>query len=300
MRHRQLEAFNAVMISGSTVRAAELMKVTQPAVSRLIAELEQEVRFPLFDRVRGRLIPTPEGRLFFREVEASFKGVDRLRVSAANIRDFGTGSLRIGSLAAAGASLVPAAVRAFRAANPDVRITLHITWSAAIRNGVADGQYDIGIAADEIDRVGVDTQLFGNYAGLIAMPHDHALSRHETITPKHLRDCPMIGLAPEDRARDRFDTVMGEAGITPTYVVETPSATTVCALALSGDAVGFVNPLVIDQFAGSSLTFRPFRPKVMFRVYLLFPPNTQKSRLVKDFVFELMHLRNTQSPRITP
>ncbi|RVV97596.1 LysR family transcriptional regulator [Mesobaculum littorinae] len=297
MQHRQLEAFHAVMISGSTVRAAELMNVTQPAVSRLIAELEKEVRFALFDRVRGRLVPTQEGQLFFREVAQSFKGLDRLRAAAANIRDFGTGTLRIASLAAAGAALVPAAVRGFRAAHPDVRITLHITWSTAIRNGVADGQYDIGIAADEIDRVGVDSQLFCNYPGLIAMPPDHPLVRHDTITPKLLEGCPLIGLAPEDRARQRFDAALSEAGVTPHYVVDTPSAATVCALAVSGDAVGLVNPLVIEQFRREDVVLRPFLPRVMFRAYLLFPPNAQKSRLALDFTAHLMALRNAGAHR---
>ena len=295
MRHRQLEAFNAVMMSGSTVRAAELMGVTQPAVSRLIAELEAAVSFPLFDRVRRRLVPTPEGRQFYREVEQNFRGIDRLRAAAANIRDFGTGSLRVASLAAAGASLVPAALRAFRVSNPDIRITLHINWSAAIRNGVADGLYDIGVAAEEADRGGIGSQLFANYPGVIAMPQDHRLVRHDVITPALLRDCPMVGLAPEDKARHRFDTVLEDAGVTPHYVIETPSAETVCALVLSGDCVGFVNPIVTKHFKGDGLVMKPFAPKVVFKTYLLFPPGVQKSRLVKDFIGTLMAERTEGS-----
>lgn len=96
---------------------------------------------------------------------------------------------------------MPAAVRALRQAHPRTRITLHVTWSAAIRNGVADGQYDFGIAADEIDKSGVDTQTFGNFPGLIAMPADHPLTRHSWITPDVLAGQPLVGLAPEDRAR---------------------------------------------------------------------------------------------------
>lgn len=295
VQHRQLEAFNAVMISGSTVRAAELMGVTQPAVSRLISELEAGVRFALFDRVRGRLVPTPEGKLFHSEVEASFVGLDRLRNTAANIRDYGTGSLRIATLAAAGSVIVPAAVRSFRQAHPRTRITLHVAWSAAIRNGVADGRYDIGIAADEIDRSGVDTQLFGNFPGLIAMPGNHPLARNAVIRPSHLVGLPLIGLAPEDRARHRFDKALAEAGVVPDYVIETPGAATVCELALTGDAVGFVNPLVTGTGRYPGLTLRPFEPRVMFRVYLLFPPDSQKSSLVKDFTAEIMQQRNSFS-----
>ncbi|MEX1058243.1 MAG: LysR family transcriptional regulator, partial [Natronospirillum sp.] len=88
MNLRHLEAFHAVMISGSTVRAAELMQVTQPAISRSVAELEAAVGFSLFDRIRGRLIPTSEGQMFFREVNESYKGLDRLRSTAASIRDY--------------------------------------------------------------------------------------------------------------------------------------------------------------------------------------------------------------------
>lgn len=292
MNFRQLEAFNAVMISGSTVRAAELMGVTQPAVSRLIAELEAAVRFPLFDRVRGRLIATPEGTLFFREVEVSFKGLDRLQATAASIRDYGAGTLKIASLAAAGAILAPAAIRAFRKQNPGVRITFHITWSSAIRNGITDGQYDLGLAADEIDRSGIDSQLFGSFPGLVAMPKSHPLTLHKSITPDLIAQWPLIGLSPEDRARQRFDETMKNAGHEPKYVIETPNAATICALAQEGDAVGLVNPLVIGDAESRTVALRPFTPEVMFRVYLLFPADIQKSSLVRSFTAELFRLRN--------
>src|SRR3954469_4187254 len=97
MNFRQLEIFRAVMISGSASRAAELLGITQPAVSRAVSDLEESLGFGLYDRVRGRLVPTPEGQLFFRDVSNSFVGLDRLRASAAQIRDFGSGSLRIAS-----------------------------------------------------------------------------------------------------------------------------------------------------------------------------------------------------------
>ena len=292
MQHRQLEAYRAVMIAGSTVRAAELMGITQPAVSRLIAELEASIRFALFDRVRGRLVATPEGKRFFREVEASFKGIDRLKSAAASIRDYGEGVLRVATLAAAGEVLVPAAIRSFREAHPRIRITLHVTWSSSVRNGVADGAYDIGIAADEIDQSGVDTQLFGNFPGLVVMPRDHRLTEHQQICPEDLRDCPLIGLVPEDRARQRLDAILSEHDVVPHYVVETPSSSTVCSLVLSGDAVGIVSPLVADSFRHLGVAFRPFVPQIMFRAYLTFPPDTQKSQLTRAFVAELMRHRN--------
>ncbi|EIE53047.1 LysR family transcriptional regulator [Salipiger aestuarii] len=291
MKHRQVEAFHALIISGSTVRAAEIMGITQPAVSRLIAELEHSVRFPLFDRVRGRLVPTPEARLFFREVEESFRGMDRLRAAAAGIRDYGEGTLRIGGLAAGSVALIPSAIRLFRESHPKIRITFHVKSSADIRNGIVDGQYDIGLAADEIDKAGVDTQTFASSPGVVAMPMDHPLASKETIKPEHLSDLPLLGLVPEDRARQRLDTLLAQHNVVPDYIVETPNSATICALAESGNAVGLINPMVIDSAHPNRVAFRPFRPSVIFRSLLIFPVEKQKSKLVREFTKTLMALR---------
>ncbi|MCA0206275.1 MAG: LysR family transcriptional regulator [Proteobacteria bacterium] len=298
MNFRQLEAFRSVMISGSTVRAAELLQVTQPAVSRTIAELEASLGFALFDRVRGRLVPTPEGQLFFREVTESYKGLDRLRSAAASIREYGSGLLRVASLSVLGPTLVARAIQHFRMDHPKIRILLQVTSSAQVRNLVADGQIDVGLAADEIDQSGVDTQSFLSVAGVIAMAPDHPLARKEVVTPADLVAWPLIGLSPEDRARHRLDAALREAGHRADYILETPSSATICALALSGDAVGFVNPISAEGYSERGLVLRPFAPKVTFRSLLVFRPDTQRAGLVRDFTAILFRLRNQmQLPR---
>lgn len=69
MNLRQVEVFRAVFTTGTTARAAEVLHVSQPAVSKTIQEMERAIGFDLFHRVKGRLQPTAEGQLFFREVE---------------------------------------------------------------------------------------------------------------------------------------------------------------------------------------------------------------------------------------
>lgn len=295
MNFRHLEAFHTVMIAGSTVRAAELLQVTQPAVSRSIADLEASIGFALFDRVRGRLVPTPEGQMFFREVTASYKGLDRLRSAAASIRDYGSGALRIGSLSAMGSTLVARAIQRYRLDNPKIKITLQVTSSAAIRNMVADGNLDIGLAADEIDKSGVDAQLFISIPGVIALAADHPLTAKSVLTPADIAAFPFISLAPEDRARYRLDAVMAAAGESLNIVVETPSSNTICALALSGDAIGLVNPISTEGFSERGLVLRPFVPDVPFRALILFRPDAQKARLVRAFTTTLYEMRNRLS-----
>ncbi|KXF75934.1 LysR family transcriptional regulator [Paramesorhizobium deserti] len=292
MNFRQIEAFRAVIISGTASRAAELMGVTQPAVSRLIGELEAAIGFPLFDRVKGRLVPTPEAEIFYRDVETSFRGLDRLRSTAARIRDFGSGHIRVASLAAAGSTVVPRAVRKFKESFPSAIVTLSIMTSASVRNHVVDGEFDLGLAADEVDLSGVEHQVFGSFPALCALPSGHPLSSKKVIHPRDFDGIDYVALSPEDRARLQFDKLCEDAGAKPNLVIETPFAITACALALEGVGAGIVNPLAVDGFAERGLILRPFEPAVYFKSYLLFRPDMQKARLVRAFVSALMEVRN--------
>ena len=299
MNFRLVEAFHAVMISGSASRAAELLGVTQPAISRAIAKLETATGFPLFDRVRGRLVPTPEGQLFFTDVAASFAGLDRLRMAAARIRDYGSGSIRVASLAALGSTLVPRAIRAFRDRHPDIAISLQITTSAQVRELIVSGQFGIGLAADEVDLSGVDHRVFSSARALCAVPPGHALACQKVIHAADLDGEPFLALAPEDQARARMRAVFDAAGVRPRIVVETSFSNTVCALALEGAGIGLVNPGASEGFAARGLVLLPFEPAVHFRTFLLFRPDAQKAVLVKHFVAALLNAR-LAPPRPAP
>ncbi|EJL27976.1 LysR substrate-binding domain-containing protein [Novosphingobium sp. AP12] len=287
MNFRQLEIYRALMVGGSASRAAELLRITQPAVSRAISELEHRIGFPLFDRVKGRLIPTPEGELFFRDVDGAFTGLDTLRASAARIRDFGSGSLRIASLAALGSTLVPRAVRRFREVNPHVSITLQILSSAAVRDHVVNQQFDIGLAADEVDLSGVDHSVFQSVRAVCVMPPDHPLADREIVRAEDMDGIAFIALAPEDRARARMTETFDAVGARPHIVVETPASLTVCALALEGVGLGLVNPAAADGFEQRGLIIKPYEPAVYFKAYILFRPDAQRARLVREFTSAL-------------
>jgi len=86
MNYRQIEAFEAVMKTGSMTLAGKLLFITQPAVSRLIIELEQELDFKLFER-KNILFRTDESQLFFEEVEKSFIGLSELKKAAESIKE---------------------------------------------------------------------------------------------------------------------------------------------------------------------------------------------------------------------
>lgn len=298
MNFRQIEAFRAVMIAGSASRAADLLQVTQPAISRSIAELERDTGFQLFDRVRGRLVPTAEGQLFFRDVESTFQGLDRLRISAARIRDFGTGDIRIASLAAMGSTLVPHALRLFREKHPSIAVTLQVAGSSTVRELVMSSRFDVGLAADEIDVAGLEHQLFATPKAVCAMHAGHRLCERKVVTPADLDGEEFIALSPEDTVRRRLEKVFQTSNVRPKVVAETPNSSTVCALAMEGLGVGLVNPYATAGYSSRGLVFRSFSAAVHFRTLLIFRPDLPKSRIVRDLASCLFEARNARAERL--
>ncbi|ODR88510.1 LysR substrate-binding domain-containing protein [Sinorhizobium alkalisoli] len=287
MNLRQIEVFHAVMTNGTASRAAEVLRISQPAVSKAIQELERTTGLALFHRTNGRLIATSEAQLFFREVEQSFTGLIHLRSAAARIRDFGSGEIRIASLSALSTNIVPKALFNFQQRHPEVAITFQARMSSVVKDLVASGQFDVGLAADEIDLAGVDARPFANYRTAIALPANHHLTKRSVIHAAELHGEPFIALAPEDTTRRQVDAIFDERAVKPKIVLETPYSTTICAMVNAGLGCGVVNPLTAEPYLGKNLVVRPFEPALYFRTLLLLPPNRQPSRIVEDLISEL-------------
>ncbi|EWY38269.1 hypothetical protein N825_13760 [Skermanella stibiiresistens SB22] len=284
MFFRQIEAFHAIMAVGTTTRAAELLGVSQPAISRLLKQLEQSTQLRLFERVNGRLVPTQEGILFHKEVDRSFLALDRLKVAAADIRSYGTGNLRIAALPALGFSLIPKLIAEFldgRAAQ--VSITMETANSDTVRDLVATGQFDLGFAAEEIETAGVVTELFAMPPAVCVLPLGHPMADRPVITAQDIAEEPFISLSRTDRARRRIDTIFDRLGARRRIVVETHYALSVCHFVQRGAGVGLVNPFCLDAVPVGSLVVKPFVPRITFRTLMVFPPQRPVTGLAEQF-----------------
>lgn len=278
---RQIETYQAVMTYGTTSRAAEALGISQPAVSKAIAALERSIGFKLFDREKGRMTPSAEGQLFFREVQASLAGLAKLRSAAARIRDYGSGDIRVACLSAFSTNLVPNAIARFHRRNPEIAVSLYVRGSSAIRDMVAANQIDVAIAADEIDTTGVEAIPFATIRAELAIYPGHALADKDVIKPADLDHLPFVALAPEDTTRREAEAIFAQHGSVPRVVVETAYSSTVCALVLAGNGCGIVDPLTAVGYVERGLILKTLDPAIHFRTLLLFPPQ-KKSRLVEQ------------------
>lgn len=293
MNLRQLEAFRAVMTSGSITSAAHTMHLSQPAVSKLIADLEHAIGFKLFVRSKGSaLTVTPEAEFFFHEVERSFIGIEGLKRTAANIRNLATGNLQIASLPALSFNFLPRVISGFHKHHPGVSVRLYTFSSSTVRQWLANQQFDVGLATRAHEIAGVSSTTFLRSVGACVLPPGHRLADHDVIEPADLAGEPFISLMSGDQTRRQIDRVFDNAGVDRTLIVETQYAMTVCSLVMQGVGCSIVNPAAAADFVAQGLIVRPFRPRVEFEYMLHTPALRPLSQTALRFIEFMSDVRD--------
>ena len=280
---RQLEAFRAVIVTGSITGAASYLHVSQPAVSRLVADLEQSIGFPLFERRNRRLHVKPEGEIFYREVEKSFVGIAKIVQKAQEIRDFKTGHLRIAGMPAVSLSLLPSVIRTFKESFPDVVVSLQIRSSPHVVELLTAPQFDLGLAALPLGESDTAFEPLDPPPCVCVLPAGHRLLRHSMIRAEMLAGEPFISLGGDSMLRFRIDRLFQEAGVRRNLVLETPMSASVLLLVGEGLGVAVIDPFTAASFPVKGVESRPFLPAVPYEFGLLFP-QTPRSRITDAFV----------------
>jgi DNA-binding transcriptional LysR family regulator len=290
---RQLEAFRAFMMSGSTTGAAQLLGVSQPAVSRLIDQLERKISFPLFDRKKGRLVPTPEAQLLFEEVERTFASVDKIRELAADIRAANTGRLNIAILPALSFRFLPAVIEQFRAEHPRTTISMTIQTSLKIEEWAAAQHIDFGIAEFPFIRAGVETEDFCRVPYVMALPKGHALERKKVLKPVDLAGESFISFTGNTTGRHLIDQAFHRAQVARRMVIETQYSAVVAELVCRRLGIGLIDPFTAYDFRDRDIVTRPFVPGLEFHLGILHPSHRSLSRAAKSFLNVLRAAKNT-------
>jgi len=275
------------MRSSSTRKAAALLHVTQPAISQSLKRLETQAGMQLFQRTGGRLVPTPEARALWVEVERVFIGMDAIEHRVRSLRDFGTNQLELSCYPAFGLGFMPRALERFKAhrgASAWPQVSLQVLSSKDVRDRVSMGISDFGLMADELSLEGLEHSTFAHFPGVVVMPQGHALARFKSIEPEQLVEAPFLALNPEDPSHRRLEAALAQKSLALRMVVQTPYAASVCEMALRGLGVGLVNPITALDYAERGLVARKLSVDISFACILALPAGKVLSSTARDFL----------------
>jgi DNA-binding transcriptional LysR family regulator len=291
MHNRHIEAFRAVMLTGAMTAGAEMMHVTQPAVSRLIRDLEAELGLTLFHRRGNAVLPTAEAQALLREVERSFVGLDRIRGFAEDLRTGRGGTLRVAALPSMAAGFLPRFVASFCRLKPNVSLFVDGLPSPLIRDRVAMGQFDIGVTALPFQRDSLAVTPLEDEA-VVVMPKNHPLAKRRIVHADDLHDENLILLTRLKEAESNHPIRYVLQSVRYRQMIETPLASIACVLVAEGAGIAFVTPFCASEFVGMGVAVRRFEPSFNIGTAIVHSSERALSLLAQEFhVAFIEHMR---------
>ncbi|WP_418317199.1 LysR substrate-binding domain-containing protein [Piscinibacter sakaiensis] len=297
MRLRQLEAFRALMICQTVTRAAEMLSISQPAASRLIADLEDSVGFMLFERVRGRLNPTPEAQTLFEEVQQSLIGVERIARSANEIRHLQRGVLQVVAAPALALSFLPRVTAQFMQQRPQTEITVMSYASQDIVDMAVGQRCDVGFAILDIDTPSAHAEPLVATRMVCAVPVAHRLAANSVIVPTDLKGEQFASFPRLIESRLHIDGLFAAHGVRRVMRFETQVSQGLCSFVEAGEAVALVDAITAAEYQGQGIRFIPFEPVLRLAFTVLVPAQKRPALLTKSYV---QHVRACALARLNP
>lgn len=283
---RQIEAFKAVMDTGMVVKAAKTMHLSQPAVSRLLGDLEACLGYRLFERRKGRLSPRTEAKELYAEVERSFSGLGRIDKAARWIGRKQGGRLRVATLPVFTQAPLPRMTTQLLANSRGIWISVQTRPSEGVIEGVADHQFDLGLTTLPVDHPDVETALLARVPFRCIVRKDHPLAARESVTVEDLIDVGFIAVVEEGCSQqcDEINRVFLEAGAAFKVAMECSTMAFACRLVADGAGAVFGPQFCIDDMMRPFLRAVPFKPEIAADIAVIHTAGRRPGLLGRHFM----------------
>jgi DNA-binding transcriptional LysR family regulator len=297
---RQIEAFRAVMITGSFTKAGNIVHITQPAISRLISDLEYNVGFKLFERLHRRIVPTPEAQLLYIEVDRAFARLHEIEHAAKAIKSKRVGQLNIISMPSLSVGTLSELVREFHSRYPEVPISIEVGMRSEVIDKIATHRFDVGLINADTDNPAVESLPVSLQTAVCIVPEFHVLAQRDLITPIDLTEERFISVQRDAVLRSPLDDVFARAGVVRRNLVEV--RTNEAAVGLVSAGLGIA---VLMHYGLASDYYRyvktlPFEPLIQHQMTLIFPAQKVRSQATEAFVRMFYEQQGTRVDSFLP
>lgn len=283
IRFRQLQAFHAIIETGTVTGAASTLGISQPGISNLLSQLERQTRLKLFERVKGRLVPTPEADVLFREADTVVRGLDHVAQAVTDLQNNKAGQLQVASQHSISFGLMPKLIAKFARERPDMTISFQSQYSSKVQEWVVSGLFEIGICEmpplyDALEYIPLQVGT------LLAMPEGNALAKHDILTPELLADEPFIVMGPNHMTHSRMREAFHDAGLQQRIRVHSHLFKNLLGFVKEGMGVSLLDRFVLDYDGETGFITRPFRPEIKIDMAIVVSKTRPLSAVGQEFL----------------
>lgn len=288
MADRRLQVFHAVAKQMSFTKAADVLFMTQPAVTFQIKQLEEHFNTRLFERGHGRISLTPAGELVLEYADRILAMSAEMETRVKELTGRLSGPLLIGASTTIAEFLLPKVLGEFKAAHPEVEPRLMVANSETIEGRVAEHTLDIGLIEAASHLPALQTEACCEDELQVVVAPLHPLAKHKTVTPKQLIGQAYVSREPGSGTREFTDLYLRKAGIEPAQlkaVMELGSPETIKGVVGTGLGFAILSRVTVEKESRlGELAVLPLQPRLMRSLSLVYPKEKFRSRLVNTFV----------------
>jgi DNA-binding transcriptional LysR family regulator len=260
MELRHLRYFLAVAEALNFTKAAAQLRIAQPALSRRVQDLEDEIGVDLLKRSPRGVTLTAEGKLFLEKTRHLLKLADESVEQVRALARGQYGDLHIGYSPSPTVEILPPALAAFQKAFPQVNVLLHDASQRELAEGLQDGTLELAIMVPPADdqSAGIQFEVLRTYALCVAMTPVHPFARMKSISLERVAAEPLVVLGRKDYPEaDRYlDRLFAPIRVKPRIAVECDSASSLITEVEAGRGIALANT-VFKLVAGKRLLYRP-------------------------------------------
>jgi len=265
IKPRQIEAFRAAMLHGSASAAAESLFITQPAVSRLISDLESAIGFRLFERQGRGLVATEDARRLFKTVEQVYEGLEVVKDVATSIRDGELGHLRVGALPVYAGGLLASEIGRFIALNSGIKIELDSADRDDLLSGLISRKFDLVVSTIPTGQSGFRETKIGTRDAVCILPKTHPLANEPKIRLNAISDENFIGLLGTNPFSQVIKKMVNDSGGSLREVASVRTQRAAGLMVEAGAGISIVDPDVCRYLDDTQIVVRRIEPRVSWQ-----------------------------------
>ncbi|MDM0071580.1 LysR family transcriptional regulator [Variovorax sp. J31P207] len=284
MNLRQIEVFRSIMSSGSVSSAAQLMHVSVPAVSKALSHAESQLGFPLFERSKGRLVPTTEARKLYREVESVHRGVQRIKELSHQLSKLRHGLVSVVTSPSIGQMLIPQAIAHFKSGNPDVHVHFHCLSHALLEERLVNRLCDLGVSMLPMQHPDLLSVPIARSRIVCICPRGHAFAGRLSISIEELVTMPMITYPPDSPFGERVERMLAARNAFPKSQIEVGSPQNACAIVHAGAGMALVDEFSLQSWLDARFSVVPLDQVDPIVASLVYPRSEPLSEAAQSLV----------------
>ncbi len=266
------------MLTGSVSAAAEELCVSQPAVSRLIRDLESSLNMQLFTRHGSKVIATPEAYELIKEVERSFIGLRQIAEAANEIRNGNRSTLRIAAAPAFAQTVLCTVISELVLERPEFRVdSLSMTTLNVVRQ-VAMRQCQVGFGIPTEHKHEVDVVMTGDVPFRFIAPANHPYGEKLIVTLDDLMDIDFVAFDESTLTGRTFNRIFARMRRPPSIKTRSYLSQIISALVIRGVGAGIVDAFTAEDHKRMGGIVRPITVESRFGYSVIKPRGDQLSR----------------------